>query len=266
VIALVYARRHRARIPATAVGGNIAPGRAFAEPLIVPTADPNDPSQLVLPGLLFAERHANPLRFTPEGKVTLIDRATLAMVLEAVKAVTQDQLEARVDRGVVWEDFLDAQRRDQIRGRICQFRGALRRFAETDFKLADFTDVGSEHLYEGQIQDMLGRWYSFYCFEKPVPDITRAELAIVTGVFYKLIKYPTVGGEEMVTPLIIARTVTRGPRYEAPESLTARVARVAPPWARYAALAGMAAVAFALMTLLLRRKRAPLPRRPPAAR
>ena len=267
VVALFYVRRHRARIALGPERGKIPPAQAFVEPLVVPTADPNDPSQLVLPGLLLAESHANPLRITAEGKTTLVDYDTLATVLGALKAVTQDELEARVDRRIVWEDFLEAQRRDQIRGRICQFRGALYRFAETDLGEVNFKDIGIEHLYEGQVQDVLGRWHSFYCFQKPVPEITRAELAVLTGVFYKLIKYPTVRGEELVTPLIVARTVTRGPRYEVPQTITARIAQAAPPWARYAMVAGVAAAVFGVMTLLFRKKRPALPRRPagPAA-
>ncbi|MFP4176819.1 MAG: hypothetical protein ACOCR1_04985 [Planctomycetota bacterium] len=204
------------------------------QPTAVPTADPDDPSQVVLPGFLTPERHANPTRSTPAGKMTLVDKDILATVLESVMEIPQEELEARVDGDIEWEDFNDKIRREEIRGRVAQFRGTLRRFTEA--KGVEFPDIGVDTLYEGQIQDVYGRWYSFYCFEKPEEEIERTDLAILTGVFYKLIRYNTRGGEQMISPLIVARTVTSRQDYRSPQSGTQDGAGGLPGWVPYAVL------------------------------
>lgn len=230
----------------------ISSDQDLSQPTVVPTADPEDPSQLILPGLLMSERHANPVRVTPGGKTTLVDYDILATALEAVKKVPQDELRARVDHSVEWEDFNDKQRREEVRGRVCQFRGTLRRF--TVSKGVDMSPSGIDTLYEGQLQDVYGRWYSFYCFEKPDREIKRTDVAVLTGVFYKLIRYTTRGGDEMITPLIVARTITPRRDYRPPQSVAERVVEGTPPWLLYGGLATAAAIVCLLLHKLMKRR------------
>ena len=249
VVLLVAGRRRRT--VAGPRGGRIPADADLSQPTVLPNADPDDPSQLVQPWLLFAEPHGNPLRRINGGLQTLIDHDTLALVLQAVKDVPQAELADRADPNIAWEDFVDKNRRERIRGRVCRFSGTLWRL-EVNNTVA-FPEIGIERLYEGQILDAPGGWYSFYCFEDP-GKIGRADVATVTGVFYKLIKYPTRGGEEMVTPLIIARTITSRPGPRPPKSVTQRMTESAPPWALYAGLGVAAIVAFIVTGLVMRRR------------
>jgi len=261
LIALAYLRGKQREAAAQAgTPRQIPADRQFTDPLLLPTADPDDPSQLVMPELLYGERDGNPLRLTPEGgKVTLVDFDLLAGVIAAVKSISQQELEARVDETIVWEDFLDDRRRGEIRGRVCQFSGRLYRMVENE--AADLSQIGLEHLYEGQIRDALGRMYSFYCFEKPGGETVSSDVAILTGVFYKLIKYTDRAGEDLVTPLIVARTITFRPGYRPPRSLADRVIEQAPPWALWAGFAAVVAVIIAVTSFLMGRKPPPLRRR-----
>jgi len=256
VAVLLYVRAARIRAAARPPAARkLSGGDVRADALLLPPAAGGDASQLVPSALLYAERDANPLRITPEGgKTTLVDYDILAAVLKAVKAVPQRELEARVDRSIVWEDFDDPVRRMALRGRLCQFRGTLYRLVENP--TAKFPALGIERLYEGQIRDALGRWYCFYCFERPSPPLTRADEAVLTGVFYKLIKYTARSGEQIVAPLIIARTVRAGRRY-APPSFAGRIVDRAPDWALAAGLGALAAIICLVMTLLFRRPHVP---------
>ena len=222
------------------------------EPMVLQEGDPDDPSQLVPASLLYPERHANPLKVTPQGKTTLIDKDLLGAVIGRLKEVSQQELEGRVDRSITWETFLDETRREQVRGRVCQFRGTLRRFTET--KGVKFPDRGVETLYEGQIQGAPGEWYSFYCFRKPEPEIDRSDVAVVTGVFYKLIKYSSREGKDIVSPLVVAPTLTSRPAIRPGPSVASRVVDEAPPWALYLGLAAIVLVVFVALSLLMRRK------------
>jgi hypothetical protein len=226
----------------------ITPEQDLSQPTVVPTADPDDPSQLVMPEYLMSEGHVTPLEDTSVGKRTMVDFAMLATMLEAVKEVPQEELEARVDPAIEWKHFNDPQLREKARGRICQFRGTLRRFTET--KGVDMSEAGIDNLYEGQIQDVYGRWFSFYCFQEPPREIKRTDVAVLTGVFYKLISYSTRGGEDLISPLIVARTVTPRRGYQGPVA----PGRGVPEWLIYAGLAvGSIAACVALHYIMKRR-------------
>lgn len=226
----------------------ITPEQDLSQPTVVPTADPEDPSQLVMPGYLMSEGHVTPEAETPVGKRTMVDFAMLATMLEAVKEVPQEELEARVDHSIEWEHFNAPQLREKARGRICQFKGTLRRFTET--KGVDMAEAGIENLYEGQVQDVYGRWFSFYCLQEPPREIERTDVAVLTGVFYKLIRYTTRGGEELISPLFVARTITPRRGYHGPVA----PGRGVPDWLIYAGLAvGSIAVCVALHYIMKRR-------------
>lgn len=214
--------------------------QALETPTVVPTADPDDPAQLVLPGLIMAERPANPVTVTSTGKKTKIDKALMALVLEAVKKVPQDEMEARVDPTIKWVDFTDAKKREQIRGRVSQFRGTLRRLEKSPG--VKFPSLGIDTLYEGQIQGSRGHWFSFYCLEKPEKEIKRSDIAILTGVYYKLIRFSTRGGGEKITPLIIASTITARRGYDTPAAAGGAQAAggYLPSWAIYLLFAAVA--------------------------
>jgi hypothetical protein len=211
---------------------------------------PADPSQLVPPEILQTERHGQPTVTDSHGKRTVVDRDVLAKVLEIVKNTSEQELSERVDKSITWESF-GKERRDRIKGRVCRFQGTLRELKENP--AVKFPELGIEHFYEGRMDDSMGRWYSFYCFEKPEPMPTRTDLAEVTGVFYKLIQYTSIKGETMVTPLIVARTVKA--RKLSRGTVTQRAVEKAPPWALYAGLIGGAAAVFVVLTILTRRKR-----------
>jgi len=206
---------------------------------MVPTGDPDDPSQLVLPGLIAPDAVGETViregvQFTP------IDIDVLENIIQTVQSVPQDELKMRVDESIKWEDFNDANRRNQIMGRVCSFRGTLRRKEKNDN--VDFPDLEIDHLYEGQIQDAMDRWYSFYIFEEPERPIERFDVTEITGVFYKLITYPSRGGGEMVTPLIIGRTLESEREHFAYRGRTQSFARTAPAWLFYPVLIGIPAL------------------------
>ncbi len=209
----------------------ISQSQALENPTVIPTADPNDPAQVVLPGLLMSERPANPVTITSAGKQTKIDKSLISLVLEAVKKIPQDELEARVDHSIKWIDFTKPKKREQIRGRVCQFRGTLRRLKKTPG--VTFPDLGIDTIYEGQIQGAKGHWYSFYCLSKPQPEIERSDVAILTGVYYKLIRYSTRGGDEKIVPLFITNTITSERGYDTPSAGSSRVSGYIPTWSIY---------------------------------
>ena len=224
-------------------------------------AGEDHPSQLMSADWLAGTMEGSPVRRAGEGaeRISLVDPDILLMVLQTVSEQSQEALVRRADPQVVWQDFADVRRRRALRGRVCRFRGTLRRWNENDE--LDVALVGLKHLYEGQIQDAAGHWYSFYCFEESPRPIGEADEAELVGVFYGLIQYPTRGGKEMVTPLIVARTVTGRPAAAPAAPLLARVASQAPPWALWAAAAAVAALICGDLSLLLRRRPAPARRR-----
>jgi len=210
------------------------------------------PSQIVPRSVLYGVRDGNPLRITAGGKNTLIDRDILGVLLETVKGYSQEELNRRVDADIAWETFLEKRSRDRIRGRLCQFRGTLWRFVEVEDH--DYRDIGIQKLYTGQVQDNRLHSYTFYCFEAPPEPIERTELAVLTGVFYKLVKYTNRAGQDRVDPLIVARTIERGVTVQAPRSVTHDIIESAPPWAVYVGLAAVIVAVFIAMSLLMRRK------------
>ncbi len=206
---------------------------------VVPTGDPDDPSQLVLPDLI-APTAVGPT-VTREGMtLTLIDEEVLRDILEAVTSLSQEELRHRTDTSIVWDDFNNETRRNRIMGRVCSFRGTLRRLEEND--ALSFPELGIEQLYEGQIQDSMHRWYSFYIVEKPDRPVERHDAAEITGVFYKLITYQRRGGGELVTPLIIGRTLEVERQQFSRGGAISSIARTAPPWLFYGIIAGSAAL------------------------
>ena len=184
---------------------------------------------------------------------SIIDHDRLCRVLAILKGTSQQELLARVDESIRWEDFLDPQRRARIRGRVCRFRGTLRGDLK-ECQAVELSEVGLEHLYEGRLQDSVGRWYGFYCLEKPPRQIVRTGVAELVGVFYKLIVSPTRGGGEIVAPLIVARTVTARKAYGPPRPLTALLVEDAPPWALALGAFFVVAAIFGVMTVLMRRR------------
>lgn len=234
---------------------------AYGQPLaLLPEGEPH-PSQLIPASILYAEPHINPVRRVgPSGQtVSIVDKGMLFLVLQTVSELSQEELEARVDEAIVWEDFSDQHRREQIRGRICRFRGTLFRWEKRED--SGVHEIGLEALYEGQILDGLGRWYSFYCFEEPPRLPGRPDVAELVGVFYKLIQYPTPQGEQMVTPLIVGRTITVKGTFSPPPRLAERILQSTPPWAFWSAVAVLAAVVFGGLSFLLRARRPRLRRR-----
>jgi len=237
-----------------------ASGRA-APVLVLPEPVQADPSQLIPRAELYFARDVNPVRTIGEKarKISVIDRGLLFKVLKVLEGIPQEELVRRADRAIRWEDFNDPQRREQIRGRACIFEGTLRRIAPV--RDIDLAEIGLENLYEGQIQDVYGRWYSFYCFEKPRREIKRTDVAVLAGVFYKLIKYPTRRGEEMITPLIVSRTIAARAGPVVPRPFTARIIESAPPWLLWLiAVTVLLALGF---LILVRRPGALLKKRPP---
>jgi len=216
--------------------------------LALPEPRPDDPSQIIAPEKLFFVRDVNPVRALDgtERKVSVIDQDILLNILSALKDIPQDELRQRVDRSIRWEDFNDEDRRRAIKGRACMFKGTLRRLEKRDD--IDVSGIGIQCLYEGQIQDVLGRWYGFFCFEKPRKEIKRTDVAILAGVFYKLIKYPTRRGEDMIVPLIVARTVDSRPGPAVPPSVPGRIIERTPPWALWL-FAGVVFVGIGILIL-----------------
>ncbi len=187
--------------------------------------------------------------------VSVVDADELFCILRRIKDIPQEELVRRADLTVAYEDFADPARRAQIVGRACLFRGTLRRLVAR--KDVDLSPLGLDHLYEGQIQDATGQWYSFYCFQPPARAIGRRDVAELAGVFYKLIKYPTRGGEDMVTPLIVGRTLERRPGPSMPRSLASRFLSGVPDRALWVGLGGLFALAGALALLKAGRRRPP---------
>ena len=190
--------------------------------------------------------------------VSVVDRDELLSILTELKDIPQQNLLARADRTVEYDDFADPASRRELVGRLCLFRGTLRRFVTR--RDVDLRPVGVESLYEGQIQDADGRWYSFYCFEPPRPAIQREDIAVLAGMYYRLIKYPTRGGEEMVTPLLVGRTLGRRPGAAMPRSVVSRILQDVPDWAIWTVLGGLFLVAGAVALLKAgSRKSSPIP-------
>jgi len=187
----------------------------------------------------------------PEAReISVIQEAVLLKVLEAVSSLSQQELVQRADTTVRWEDFADKERQEALRGRVCRFRGTLRRIEEN--RDIDLSSIGIESLYEGQVQDHAGRWYSLYCFQKPAQDMTRNDVAELVGVYYGLITFPTRGGKESVTPLVVARTVTAVPQVARPRSQAAALVERAPVWALYVGAAVVVVLICLAGSLLLR--------------
>jgi hypothetical protein len=224
-------------------------------------AGEDHPSQLMSADWLAGTMEGSPVRRSGEGaeRISLVDPDVLLVALQTVSEQSQEALVKRADPQVVWQDFADVRRRRELRGRVCRFQGTLRRWNEND--QLDMTSVGLKHLYEGQIQDAAGHWYSFYCFEEPPRPIAESDEANLVGVFYGLIQYPTRGGKEMVTPLIVARTVTGRPVPAPTAPLLARVGSQMPAWACWAAAAAVVALICGGLSLLLRRRPGPAPAR-----
>jgi hypothetical protein len=254
LVGLIYMQaRLQRQSTELAAKGKISPREDLGQPVVITAPREGDPSQLVPPEILYPELHGSPVRKTgAKAAVSLIDQDILFTVLQTLKKVPQEELAARVDKSIKWEDFSDKNRREQIRGRVCRFRGTLRRWEQN--KAVDLSPIGLTALYEGQIQDVLGRTYSFYCFEAPAKLPERTEVAEIVGVFYKLIVYTSRGGEQLVTPLIVGRTIIAREGFSPPPPVTARIIESAPPWALWVGAALAVAVIVGLATLLLRRK------------
>lgn len=215
------------------------PSPPGAQLLVLPKSKKDDPAQLIDPAVLYFSRHVSPVRTVGAGgeKVSVLDKDVLLKVLRAVRETPQEELRRRTDPTITWDDFDDTKRREEIKGRVCMFRGTLRRFAET--KGVDLSEAGFDTLYEGQLQDRMGRLYSFYCFERPKREIPRSDVATLVGVFFKLIKYPTRRGEQLITPLIVARTIEAEPGARPPTPLTRRLVEETPAWVLWAVLGGL---------------------------
>ena len=232
---------------------------------VVPPASPNDPCQLVPPDVLKSEKHGVPVRVDPWGrKATVIDKGTLMQVLERLKQVSDEDLKARVDNTVTWETFTDKKRRDWAKGRVCHFRGVLRRFEE--IQGVNLREIAIAHLYEAQMQDNPGRWYTIYCYEKSTVEPTRSDPVEVTGVFYKLLQYstkktdPKTGEREMlVTPLIIARTIEVRTEFRKQKGMMERVGESTPEWVLALAVLAAGILVCAGIAFLLRRKPTSVP-------
>lgn len=218
----------------------------------VPTGDPDDPSQLVLPDLIAADAVGPTVR---RGGVSLtpLDEDVLRDILEAIQLVPQEELRRRVDHSIEWKDFADPDRRNGIMGRVCRFRGTLRRLEETS-GMVDFPEMNIDRLYEGQIQDATHNMYSFYIIEKPDRPLGRADVAEITGVFYKLITYTSRDGEDRTTPLIVARTLEAQKGGYGRRGLHESFAGFAPGWLFYPFLLGVPALSCLVIHLILKRK------------
>jgi len=235
--------------------------------MVVPVDPEAHPSQLIPREVLLEERHGTPRRKLPDGSTsTVINGDTLRQVLMILREVPEENLAGMADQSITYATFADKELRDEIQGRVCTFRGVLRRFEKLPG--ASLHDISMGSIYEAQLQDALGHWFTVYCFEKPEELPTRRDATEVTGVFYKLIWYSTKEGGDMVTPLIVARTVHIRYDLRPAPTFSERVVEGAPPWALGVALGVMAAVVVVVLTLALRRKpkRPPLVRRRPVAK
>jgi hypothetical protein len=225
---------------------------------VAPEEGEEPPSQLVPSGWLQERAPDTVVRRTGERalKTSVIDPNVIIVLLQTVAEQSQEGLRTLADRELGWEDFVDPQSRNAVRGRVCSFRGTLCRWME-NLQL-DLSGTGLEKLYEGQILDGDGRFYSFYCFEGPPGQVDESDIAELTGIFYGLIKYPTRGGEELVTPLIVARGLTFQRRPSAPGPLTGRLLTQLPHWARWATVGAVALIVCLVGSLLMRRRPAEL--------
>jgi hypothetical protein len=156
-----------------------------------------------------------------------------------------------------YDRFNDRSVTDRLRGCVLTFRGSLRRFEPVRSK--EFLEVigraGLETCFEGQVQDAEGGWYSFYCLQPLGQPWESGDVVQLTGVFLKLIKFPTRAGTEKGTPLLVARELVFV-RTPVPRSVTERAAGPLPPWIAPVVLAG-AFIVVALVVLVLTRKKAP---------
>ena len=203
-----------------------SPGTAPPQP---EETSPRDPAQLVPRKRLASEEPINPVTRVSKGqKVSVVEKETLSEVLKAVKKHPQSELRKSVDRSIAWKHFDTARGRRYAKGRLCRVEGVLRRFKPV--KGIDMSTLPVDAIYEGQIQDAAGRWYSLYCFEKPQGERSRSRNAVLVGVFYKVIQYTTRKGDKLVTPLIVGRTVEMRPIDAAPAPPGVRLLTQLPRW------------------------------------
>ncbi|MFP4027159.1 MAG: hypothetical protein ACLFWL_05155 [Candidatus Brocadiia bacterium] len=231
------------RVTSISVPQNV-PANELSQPMAFEAED--HPSQLISPIVLYPDRHGAP----PIDGATGVDQGIMAQVLKVLQEKTQEELEAMVDRSIEFEDFATEKRREQIRGRVCEVRGTLRRVEKNES--GEFSKLGIDFLWEGQIHDRFNRSYTFICLGKPEKLADRQE-AVLTGVFYKLTRYKSVGGKRQIDPLIVARTITGGVRYKHHVPATTKLAEKFPPWLTYIAFGVIVVVVLIVMNKILNR-------------
>lgn len=234
------------------------------EPIDITKEDKDNPHRLVDRRLLLSIEDINPVRIV-EGtgglKASIIDPTILGMFMKRVNETTAAQLRQMAITSFEYNDFNDPKARMAVRGCVLSFRGSLRRFQESKLGEKARTTLaryGITHCYEGEIQDSQYGLYSFRCVDNIERKWENGDVVDLTGVFYKLIKYPNQAGKEQGTPLILAKKLVF---VKAPpvRSTTTTLTRGLPDWVIALGLAGSAFIVILIVVLAMRRK-------PPALR
>jgi hypothetical protein len=218
------------------------------EPAVSALETGPDPHRLVQPDVFMGVADINPVRTVPGTgmRASIVEADVLSILLQRVAATDPARLRQMAIRDFPYEDFNDRRRTQQLRGCVMNLRGSLRRMeqVEAPVLLEALARAGITAAFEGQIQDAEGGWYSFYCVEPAGRSWESGDVVQLTGVFFKLIQFPTAGGELKGTPLLVARGLrftTRGGAADTGSDLPGWV------WMLVAAFAGLAAVAGVLL-------------------
>lgn len=219
---------------------------------VVPLDAAQDPHRLVEPDIFIGVEDINPVRRVEGTGLTasVVDMDVLSILLQRLHNTPPDRLRRMAIADFDYDRFNDRRVTQSLRGCVLTVRGSLLRMEPlvAPSLMAAVKEAGIETVFEGQVEDADHGWWSFYC-EDPLPGHEMGDLVQLTGVFFKLIKFPTRGGTEKGTPLLVARKLVPV-TVSAPPSATARIAKGLPNWAAPVVLvAALAVIVLVVLTV-----------------
>jgi len=163
-----------------------------------------DYSGILPPDFFRNVRDQHPLRRVEGGYVTIVEPDLLCAICNRIHTIGQTGLTA-AEIPYNYDDFENHP--DRLRGKALRVKGRLIRLKMKS--LGSHTDCVVTELWEGTILDDDQCHYNFYALKRDPGLRPGGDTVEAMGVFFKNIRYPTRGGSDLATPLIIALDVKK---------------------------------------------------------
>jgi hypothetical protein len=135
-----------------------------------------------------------------------IDLFPMETVLLALRASTQEHLEANIDASITYEELM--RNPEKYRGKVVRLIGKLEYLSEKEIMS---NMAGVKKLWRGQLSNGQGNIITFRSLEPMPEDVKKGRAVELVGIFLQRYAYlnQAAGEQIQITPLVFARSLKR---------------------------------------------------------